>query len=252
MAKFLTTTKTTLYLEDLIKDAQQRLILISPYLRFNDRIKELLKDKDRLDMTVRIVYGKTELSPVEINWLKSLDFVQTRFCQNLHAKCYLNENGAIITSMNLYEYSQVNNNEMGVYIDKEKDAEVYKDTCDEVERLIRISEPLRLSADKVEEPAEKFEEPTKKVEAPAKKAVEPARKPEADSSGGYAKLTTSKLAKQLGIKTAELNERLLTKSLIRREGDEFKITDAGEKAGGETRYSKKYGAYLLWPKDLSI
>ncbi len=35
--------------------------------------------------------------------------------QNLHAKCYLNEKAAIITSMNLYDFSQVNNNEMGVY-----------------------------------------------------------------------------------------------------------------------------------------
>lgn len=40
MAKFLTTSTTNFFLEELIKNAKERLILISPYLRLNDRIKE--------------------------------------------------------------------------------------------------------------------------------------------------------------------------------------------------------------------
>jgi hypothetical protein len=109
MAKFLNTSATNYYLEELIKQTRERLIIISPFLKFNERIKELLADKDRLKIDVRIVYGKTELAPHEINWLRSLEFVRTSFCQNLHAKCYLNEQYAIITSMNLYDFSQVNN-----------------------------------------------------------------------------------------------------------------------------------------------
>lgn len=42
MAKFINTSATTYYLEEIIKNASDRLILISPYLRLNDRIKELL------------------------------------------------------------------------------------------------------------------------------------------------------------------------------------------------------------------
>ena len=48
MAKFLNTSGTTYYLEELIKNAQERLYLISPYLKLNDRVKELLEDKDRM------------------------------------------------------------------------------------------------------------------------------------------------------------------------------------------------------------
>jgi len=48
MAKFLNTSGTTYYLEELIKNAQERLYLISPYLKLNDRVKELLEDKDRI------------------------------------------------------------------------------------------------------------------------------------------------------------------------------------------------------------
>ncbi|TOR05048.1 DNA repair protein, partial [Vibrio parahaemolyticus] len=48
MAKFLNTSATNYYLEELIKNASERLILISPFLKLNDRIRELLEDKDRL------------------------------------------------------------------------------------------------------------------------------------------------------------------------------------------------------------
>lgn len=71
MAKFLNTSGTSYYLEELIKNARERLFLISPYLKLNERIKEFLEDKDRLKIDVRIVYGKSELQPAEANWLKN-------------------------------------------------------------------------------------------------------------------------------------------------------------------------------------
>ena len=48
MAKFLNTSATNYYLEEMIKTAKDRLILISPFLRLNDRVKELLEDKEIL------------------------------------------------------------------------------------------------------------------------------------------------------------------------------------------------------------
>ncbi|PWK15163.1 hypothetical protein C8D84_101109 [Psychrobacter immobilis] len=41
MAKFLNSSGTTYHLEELIKSASDRLIIISPYLKLNERIKEL-------------------------------------------------------------------------------------------------------------------------------------------------------------------------------------------------------------------
>ena len=121
MATFLDTTGVSYHLQQLINDANEKLILISPYLKLNERFKQSFEDKDRMKIDVRIIYGKSELQPAENNWLKSLRSIRTSFCQNLHAKCYLSENEAIITSMNLYDFSQINNNEMGVYIDRTED-----------------------------------------------------------------------------------------------------------------------------------
>jgi len=64
------------------------------------------------------------------------------------------------------------------------------------------------------------------------------------------KLTSSKLAQKLGIKTSELIERLVTLGLLElREGKTF-ITAKGKEAGGEFRMSPRFGAYFLWPEGL--
>jgi phosphatidylserine/phosphatidylglycerophosphate/cardiolipin synthase-like enzyme len=161
MAKFLDTTGVSYHLQQLINKANEKLVLISPYLKINDRIKQSLEDKNRLKIDIRVVYGKNELQPEENNWLKSMTSIRSSFCKDLHAKCYLNENEVIITSMNLYEFSQVNNNEMGIYIEKSNDPELYKDIYDEVQRLIRISDEIIVSVEK----APKKEKQQGKIEA---------------------------------------------------------------------------------------
>jgi hypothetical protein len=75
------------------------------------------------------------------NNLEDLNFLQQKLkhaqifeCKNLHAKCYLNENTAIITSMNLYQFSQEQSLEMGIKIEKSKpeDQSTYDQICKEV------------------------------------------------------------------------------------------------------------------------
>jgi len=149
MAKFLDTTGISYHLEQIIKTANEKLVLISPFLKINDRIKELLEDKDRLKLDIRVIYGKNELLPDENNWLKTKSSIRTSFCKNLHAKCYLNEREALITSMNLYDFSQANNNEMGIYVVKSEEQELFSSIYTEVNRLIRISEEVKVSVERV-------------------------------------------------------------------------------------------------------
>ena len=231
MAKFLNTTAVNYHLEELIKDAKGRLILISPFLKLNDRIKELLTDKNRYKIDVRIVYGKSELQPEEINWLKELTYIRTSFCKNLHAKCYLNEELCIVTSLNLYEFSQVNNNEMGVLIRRSDDVELYKDAYEEAQRIIRISDEVRISLEKIVNETE-----TKAAESE-------------EVSG---KLTTSKLAQKLGIKTNELIEKLVASGFLEAHDGKHNITVKGKDAGGEFRKSPRFGAYFLWPESFRL
>lgn len=230
MAKFLNTSATNYYLEELIKNATDRLVLISPFLRLNDRIKELLEDKNRLKIDVRIVYGKSELQPEEINWLKELSFIRTSFCKNLHAKCYINEDSCIITSLNLYEFSQVNNNEMGVFISREDDSEMYKETYEEAQRIIRISEEVRISLEKVSASSKQGDLQTE----------------------NNTKLSTSKVAKKIGLKTQDFLEKLTEQGLLEIQGESHVLTTKGEELGGETITSKRFGKYFIWPEDIQL
>ena len=177
------------------------------------------------------MYGKSELQPEEINWLRSLDFIRTSFCKNLHAKCYLNEETCIITSLNLYEFSQVNNNEMGVLVKRSEDDALYRDAYEEAQRIIRVSDEVRISLEKVS----KEEEVT-----------------DTSSNGGSSKLTTSKLAKKHGIKTNDLVEKLIANGYLEVRDEKNYITTKGKEIGGEFRMGSKFGPYFLWPENLVI
>lgn len=176
MAEFLTTSGVTYHLERLIKETKERLVLVSPFLKINDRLRSLLEDLNRFKIDIRVVYGKSELQPAEINWLRSQSSIRSSYCKNLHAKCFLNESEALITSMNLYEFSQVNNEEMGILVKKADDPDLYADIYEEAGRLIRISEEVRVEV-QIVPPEPKPKAAAKKVTAkpvPAKKPVKKA------------------------------------------------------------------------------
>ena len=230
MANFLNTSATNYYLEELIKSASDRLILISPFLKINDRIKALLEDKNRLKIDVRIVYGKSELQPEDINWLKELTFVRANFCKNLNAKGYINEKACIVTSLNLYEFGQVNNNEMGIYISKDDDAQMYKETYEEAQRIISISDETRITL----------------------KKVAPETGKNSSTENIKAKLSSSKLARKLGLKTPEFLSKLVDLGFLEAAGDIYSLTTHGNDIGGEAKRSKRFGDYFIWPRDLNI
>lgn len=154
MAKFLSTSGVTAELEEIIKTAKDRLYIVSPYLKLNRRFRELLEDRDRAKLDIRIIYGKRDLQPEETKWLEDTE-IRTSYRENLHAKCYMNESKAILTSMNLYEFSLQNNDEMGILVSKEEegDKELFEAILAEVQRFDRGSERLRVTVSRVE-PAE--------------------------------------------------------------------------------------------------
>jgi hypothetical protein len=253
MAKFLNTSATNYFLEELIKGAADRLILISPFLKLNDRMKELLADKNRLKIDVRIVYGKSELQPQEIEWLRSLTFIRTSFCKNLHAKCYMNEEMCIVTSLNLYEFSQINNNEMGILIHRGEDSQLYKDTYDEAQRIIRISEEIRVTLERVSSEV-KVPMPAPAA-APAPVASAPNRDDDrsADSTpNAEGKLPSSKIAQKLGLKTGEFLDKATYQGYLFFDNGQYFISPQGEKVGVEFVAKSRFGPYFLWPHDFYL
>jgi len=147
MAKFLNTRKAVAAIEDLIKNAGTKLILISPYLKLSKDFKELLTYRNNNDKITTIIFGKQELKPDEMKFLESLRFVILKYNEDLHAKCYVNEKQMIITSLNLYDFSFANNKEMGVLIDLDdlNDKSLYDEAYKEIEYIDSTSQKFKFN-----------------------------------------------------------------------------------------------------------
>jgi phosphatidylserine/phosphatidylglycerophosphate/cardiolipin synthase-like enzyme len=148
MAKFINTRKAVSELEDLIRSAGERLILVSPFLKLSKDFRQLLEYRNSKDKITTVVFGKQELKPDEMRFLQGLRFVVLKFNEDLHAKCYVNDDKMIITSLNLYEFSMANNKEMGVIIDRNEpaDAQLFQDAMNEVDFIQSTSQRFEFSA----------------------------------------------------------------------------------------------------------
>lgn len=137
MAKYLDTAHITSELMTLLKEAKEKIILVTYSLQVNNQIQERLKTKSKLGTLseITIIYGNTKLKEKELIWMEEIDDLRVFQKKNLHAKCYINENKAIISSMNLYDYSQTSNIEMGFLIDREIDKEAYASMMEDIADL---------------------------------------------------------------------------------------------------------------------
>lgn len=123
MNKFVQGSELNFALERLIKNANETLLLISPYIKLHSRIRDQLKLKKNFpELKISIVYGKSEkganrICEEDLKLFRELPNIEICYEKNLHAKYYANENEGLITSMNLYDFSQNNNIEVGVLSD---------------------------------------------------------------------------------------------------------------------------------------
>jgi phosphatidylserine/phosphatidylglycerophosphate/cardiolipin synthase-like enzyme len=154
MAKLLASTaEITSEIEKLINDSQgEKLILITPYLRMARQFKDDIKDQENFKTNIAVIVRADEShDPADINFLQQeLKGVNLYTHQNLHAKCYLNHKTAIITSMNLYEYSQLNNTELGIKVEKTEDPKLYDEINDAAKKIMRNSKEFAFEIKKVE------------------------------------------------------------------------------------------------------
>ena len=64
----------------------------------SDRLRLLIKERDSRKIDIRVVFRTDKLNDEEMSFLQELTSVKVSSCDKLHAKCYLNEKTAIITS----------------------------------------------------------------------------------------------------------------------------------------------------------
>lgn len=121
MSKFLTGKDLSDAIDDIIWDAKESLLIVSPYIKLDAHFKKLFdKHKANPELHLLLVFGKNEtsvhksLNKGDFDYFKGFPNISIVYVPNLHAKYYGNESKGVITSINLYDYSFVNNIEFGV------------------------------------------------------------------------------------------------------------------------------------------
>lgn len=186
MAEFLDSTGISSALTDLIKSSEKSLYLISPYIQLTNINKNYIQSSDKKNIEISIVYrSDAKINPDDLKFLKQLKALKLYSCENLHAKCYLNEKFGVISTMNLFEHSQANNWEMGVSFTKENDVNLYSEALEEIQRILEASKLENAKSSPKSYQAIKPQKISPKLKTPPKKGLLEKALDSVFGEGGY-------------------------------------------------------------------
>lgn len=110
----------------LLDETDEKVIIVSPYTQTKNwkKIQNTFKNLKKRNIPIEFYYRKNiEEAKKEINFL-GIDGIPV---ENLHCKIYMNEKYAVVSSMNLYEYSDVNSLDIAYKTETKKEyKEIYK------------------------------------------------------------------------------------------------------------------------------
>lgn len=136
--------------EQLVSQTQSGLILVSayfdPWLRLESTLRALSKARRvRVDLLIR--GGDTLAKHQERTQQLRADGVHVHYLDRLHAKIYLNEQAALITSMNLVQASASGSWESGILLTLKDDRAAYQAILHQAQQLIeRAHQETRMGA----------------------------------------------------------------------------------------------------------
>lgn len=140
MALFLNTQSISEEISTLIREAEREIIIIVPYIKTSQNIYNELFNANARGVETTIIYRENNLKGSEREKFIALDNLNLMHHPNIHAKCYYNGERLIISSMNMYEYSELNNREMGVLFNRfDDDDNIFENAIEEINAIINGS-----------------------------------------------------------------------------------------------------------------
>lgn len=139
--QLLETTEQSLEIEKIFKGSINFTIIVSPYLKIHNRLKSKLEVCYANNHQNIVLFRENQLTKDEWEHFSRFTNVLLLPIRNLHAKCYINDSEALISSMNLYEYSQVNNHEIGVKLTSREDKKEYEKLLVFIKNIIKTDYP---------------------------------------------------------------------------------------------------------------
>ncbi len=151
MAEFLTGNAILFYIENIIKNSKDELLILFPYLQYSDEFYKALKNSLARATAISLVYSNEDLETEEKLKLGEIENMEIFHTPNLSAKCCCNEENLLITSMDIHNYLPSENMDMGVLFNKTKDPDLYKKAYGEIKSIINSSKNMNLHKRPAEE-----------------------------------------------------------------------------------------------------
>jgi len=141
---------------------KEKVYLISPYLQLNTNIGDAIEKALKNGVDIRLIFRKGyELRDEERRFLINSS-IQARELGHLHAKLYVSGTEGLVTSLNLYNYSDKESRELGITVSDYKSvtklqeiAEDWWEKADKVDRHSLLTGSSKVS--KSESSPKKFE-----------------------------------------------------------------------------------------------
>jgi phosphatidylserine/phosphatidylglycerophosphate/cardiolipin synthase-like enzyme len=136
MAKILNRKQIVFQIKQMFYEASEYIYLICPYidLQSDNYLTPAIEHANNKGIKISLVYSKGREKRDGIEKLKKYDNIKFCYIAGLHMKVYLSDKAAIISSMNLHDFSIKNNLECGILINN--DEELWDDVCKMIEKDI--------------------------------------------------------------------------------------------------------------------
>ena len=118
--------------KDILRNAQkdERVVLVTPYIKFDEKVRDCIEEAlNRGVKVVLLVRKGAERNPQDSDFLGNRS-VEVLELEHLHAKVYLSPSVALITSQNLYDFSDRKSKEIGVITEEGKHLRAITETVD--------------------------------------------------------------------------------------------------------------------------
>jgi acyl carrier protein len=153
MAELLTTKGIGYFLDELFKSSKEYVYIVTPYIKVDPQLEERITEALDNGLKITLIFGKNKQQIKSVNFASRIDVY---FYENLHAKFYINENGVLISSMNMLTYSEANNREIGVAFSRKDDndkniiVDCYKEFESIKKQSVKLNSIYTNSTDKIE------------------------------------------------------------------------------------------------------
>lgn len=125
MSKFVTGKDLASVVYNILFEAKEKLVLVSPYIKLDAYFRQILDQHARNpQLALLVVFGKNpgqvsrSVSRGDLEYFTKFPNITLVYAPKLHAKYYANETKGVVTSINLYDYSFEHNIEFGVYSER--------------------------------------------------------------------------------------------------------------------------------------